>query len=87
MSRMGIFSAIAGLPLAPVRGVVALAEVIARQVDQELNNPAMTRRQLEELEQARERGEISAEEESEAQEEILQTRLRPASDGPKPENG
>ncbi len=84
---MGIFSGIIGLPLAPVRGVMALSEVIARQVEQERNNPATTRRQLEELEEARERGEISAEEESEAQEEILQTRLRPASVEPKPENG
>ena len=84
---MGIFSGIIGLPLAPVRGVMALSEMIARQVEQERNNPATTRRQLEELEEARERGEISAEEESEAQEEILQTRLRPASVEPKPENG
>jgi cytochrome c-type biogenesis protein CcmH/NrfG len=87
MSQMGIFSGIIGLPLAPVRGVIALSEVIARQVEQERNNPATTRRQLEELEEARERGEISAEEESEAQEEILQTRLRPAGVEPTPENG
>jgi len=95
MSQMGIFSGIIGLPLAPVRGmivgpvrgVMALSEVIARQVEQQLHDPATTRRQLEELEEARERGEISAEEESEAQEQILQTRLRPASGEPKPENG
>jgi cytochrome c-type biogenesis protein CcmH/NrfG len=87
MSHMGIFSTIFGLPLAPMRGVIALGEVIARQVDQELHNPAVTRRQLEELEQARERGEISAEEESEAQEEILQTRLHTEPSAPTPENG
>jgi len=87
MSYMGILSAIVGLPLAPVRGVVALGEVIARQVDQELHNPATTRRQLEELEEARERGEISAEEESEAQEEILQTRLHTEPSAPTPESG
>ena len=92
---MGIFSGIIGLPLAPVRGmivgpirgVMALSEVIARQVEQERNNPATTRRQLEELEEARERGEISAEEESAAQEEILQTRLSAAPSAPTPEDG
>ena len=84
---MGILSAIVGLPLAPVRGVIALSEVIARQVDQELHNPATTRRQLEALEEARERGEISAEEESAAQEEILQTRLSAAPSAPTPESG
>ena len=95
MSQMGIFSGIIGLPLAPVRGmivgpirgVMALSEVIARQVEQERNNPATTRRQLEELEEARERGEISAEEESEAQEEILQTRLHTEPSAPTPESG
>jgi Gas vesicle protein G len=87
MSQMGIISGIVGLPLAPVRGVIALGQVIGRQAEQQLNDPATTRRQLEELEEARERGEISAEEESQAQEQILQTRLRPASGEPKPENG
>ena len=74
---MGLFSAIVLAPLAPVRGVIALAEVIQRQAEQELHNPATTRRQLEELEEAREQGEISAEEDEEAQEEILETRMRP----------
>ena len=74
---MGLFSGIAKLPLAPVRGVISLAEVIQRQVDQELRNPAHTRRQLEELEEARERGEISADEEKQVQEQILETRVKP----------
>ena len=85
---MGIFSSIVLLPLAPVRGVVALAEVIQRQAEQELYNPATTRRQLEELEEARRQGEISAEEEEEAQEEILESRMTPkAAETTPPENG
>lgn len=83
---MGLFSGIAKLPLAPVRGVVSLAEVIQRQVEQELHNPARTRRQLEELEEARERGEISAEEEKQVQKEILDAQIKPrASQTPPPE--
>lgn len=74
---MGVLSAVLLAPLAPIRGVVALAEVIQRRVDQELNDPATTRRQLEALEEARERGEISPEEEEEAQDEILQARITP----------
>lgn len=74
---MGLFSGIAKLPLAPVRGVISLAEVIQRQVEQELHNPARTRRQLEELEEARERGEISADEEKQAQKQVLETRVKP----------
>ena len=72
---MGLFSSILLLPLAPVRGVISLAEVIQRQVEQELHNPANTRRQLEALEEARERGEISPEDEREAQKQILETRV------------
>lgn len=75
---MGFFSAIAKLPLTPVYGVMSLAEVIQRQVEQELHNPANTRRQLEELEEARAQGEISPDEEREAQKEILETRVTPA---------
>jgi hypothetical protein len=74
---MGLLSGIAMLPLAPMRGVVALAEVIQRQVEQEMNNPANTRRQLEALEEARERGDITPEEEQEAQQEILQKKIAP----------
>jgi uncharacterized membrane protein len=74
---MGLLSGIAKLPFSPVLGVISLAEVIQRQVEQELHNPANTRRQLEALEEARARGEISAEEERNAQEEILETRVAP----------
>jgi hypothetical protein len=68
---MGVLSFIVTLPLAPVRGVISLAEVIQRQVEEELHNPASARRALEELEQARAAGEISAEEEEHAQQVIL----------------
>ena len=68
---MGLLSFIATLPLAPVRGVISLAELIQRQVEEELHNPASARRALEELEDARAAGEISAEEEEEAQQAIL----------------
>jgi Gas vesicle protein G len=74
---VGLFSSLLLWPLAPVRGVVSLAELIQRQVDQELNDPARTRRQLEDLEDARRRGEITPEQERQAQEQILRTRISP----------
>ena len=86
---MGIFSGIFGLPLAPMRGVIALGEVIQRQVEQKLHDPATTRRQLEELAEARERGEISAEEERQAQRDILRQRMSSGAPAqqPPPEEG
>jgi hypothetical protein len=74
---MGLFTEIFLLPLAPVRGVIKLGEVIQRQAEQELNNPARTRAQLEELEEKRDRGEISPEDEREAQKAILETKIAP----------
>jgi len=74
---VGLFTAIVTWPLAPVRGVISLAEVIQQRVDQEMNNPAATRRQLEELEEARERGEVSAEEEEQAQDAIIEAAIAP----------
>jgi len=43
---MGLLSFIVTLPLAPVRGVISLAELIQRQVEEELHNPASARRAL-----------------------------------------
>ncbi|WP_156689893.1 gas vesicle protein GvpG [Mycobacterium sp. Marseille-P9652] len=85
---MGLFTGIVLLPLAPVRGVVRLAEVIQQQVEQELHNPANTRRQLEELNEARERGEISPDEEKQVQQQILEQRVKPVTpDTSGPEEG
>ncbi len=81
---VGVFSAIVTWPLAPVRGVVSLAELIQRRVDQEMNNPAVTRKQLEELDEARERGEISREEEARAQDRIIETKITPGAAGSAP---
>jgi L-fucose isomerase-like protein len=74
---VGLFSSLILWPLAPVRGVVSLAELIQRRVDEELNDPATIRRQLEDLEEARRRGEISPEQERQAQEQILASRISP----------
>ena len=47
------------LPLLPVRGVLAIGEIIREQAERELHDPANVRRQLEEAEEARASGEIS----------------------------
>ena len=83
---MGVLSFIATLPLLPVRGVISLAELIQRQVEEELHNPATARRALEELEEARAAGEISEEEEQQAQQAVLDRMTsRPQAPVPKEE--
>ena len=80
---MGLVSNILLLPLARVRGVIALGELIQRRVEEEMRNPATVRRRLEELEEARKRGDVSAEEEDRAQEEILDAMIAPGATGKK----
>jgi hypothetical protein len=75
---MGLLSWTIGLPLQPVRGVVALGGVIQQQVEQEEHSAPSVRRRLEELEQAQEQdpGSVSEEQEREALEEITSARVR-----------
>jgi len=62
---------ILSLPLAPLRGLIRLAELLQEQAEQELRGPAAVRRRLEELAEARASGAISEEEETAAAERIL----------------
>ena len=69
---MGFFSELLLLPLAPVRGVMWVGEQVAAQVDHQLNDPGVIRAQIDELDAAFERGEISEAERDEQQDELLQ---------------
>jgi hypothetical protein len=68
---VGFFSELLLLPLAPVRGVVWVAEKIEEQVDHQMNDPAVIRAQIDDLDAAHERGEISDEERDEQQDVLL----------------
>ncbi|MBO0729292.1 MAG: gas vesicle protein GvpG [Acidimicrobiaceae bacterium] len=74
---MGLFTRLLTLPLAPVEGVVWIAQQLEEQAYRELYNPDNIRRQLDDLQHAVDAGEISEEEylESEA---VLLDRLEDA---------
>ncbi|MEU6576270.1 gas vesicle protein GvpG [Streptomyces sp. NPDC046805] len=55
---MGLLTALLSAPLAPVRGVVWVADQLAEAADREVNDPAAVRAQLAVLNQALEDGEI-----------------------------
>ena len=56
---MGIFLTLLGLPLTgPLQGVAWVAAQVAEQAERELNDPAIVRQKLEELELRREMGQI-----------------------------
>lgn len=81
---MGLISGILGLPLAPLRGVVAAAEQVRLQAEEEFFDPAAIRQQLEEVQRLREEGVLSEEEaimwEDELVERLLVARDRPGRD-------
>jgi chorismate mutase len=69
---MGLLSGLLGLPLAPVRGVMWLAEQIRQQAEEQYYDPARIRAQLERIDEARRTGELSEEECAELENELLQ---------------
>lgn len=68
---MGLFTGLLTLPLAPVRGVMWVAEQIHEEARREWDDPAVIRQRLEEVEQAREAGEITDEEATEQENELV----------------
>ncbi|MGY1942661.1 gas vesicle protein GvpG [Nocardia asiatica] len=68
---MGLLSTILTLPIAPVRGVIWLGEVIQDQVEQQMHDPANMRRELEEIDAAAAAGQLSEEERKQAQQAVL----------------
>ena len=80
---MGLITGLVTLPLAPLRGVVAVAEQVRRQAEEEFYDPVRIREQLAELQRQRTEGEI-ADDEATAREDELVERLiisRDRSDG------
>ncbi|MFJ4897366.1 MULTISPECIES: gas vesicle protein GvpG [unclassified Streptomyces] len=78
---MGLITGLLTLPLAPVRGVVWVAEKLSDAGERELHDPAVLRAQLAVLNQELESGDISLEE-FEREEERLLDRLHAVQAGP-----
>ncbi len=69
---MGLISGLLTLPLAPVRGVALLAELIAEEAQRELAEVESPQRALAELEAARAAGELSDEQFAELETELIE---------------
>jgi hypothetical protein len=68
---MGLFTALATLPLAPVRGVAWVAEQVAEEADRQLYDEASIRREMLQLELDYEDGKIDQRERQRQEEELL----------------
>jgi hypothetical protein len=82
---MGLLTMPFGLPLRPLQGVIKLGQVIQEQAERELYDPARVRRELEEAQARRDRGEISDDELAQTEDQLtgtLVTKRRPSARRP-----
>jgi chorismate mutase len=72
---MGLITGLLTLPLAPLRGTIAIAEQVRRQAEREFYDPARIRRQLERIDQLRASGDLTDEEAEEIENELVERLL------------
>lgn len=75
---MGLVTGLLTLPLAPVRAVLWLGEVVQAQVDTQTRDPAAMRRQVEEIEERERAGELSPEDARQQEQAVLDRAVVPA---------
>jgi Gas vesicle protein G len=63
-------------PIAPVRGVIWLAEKLAELAEAQASDPALISRQLEEIQRAREAGELPEHESRDLEERLVRRLLQ-----------
>ena len=78
---MGLLTSLVTWPLAPVRGTVAIAEVVLRQAEREYYDPGAISRQIEQIDAARDRGELTEDEAVEMQDRLVERLLEGRSRG------
>ena len=71
---MGLLTGLLGLPLAPVRGTIVVAEQVLKQAEEEYYDPARIRAELDEVARRREDGTLT-DDEATAWEDALIERL------------
>jgi hypothetical protein len=72
---MGLISGVLTLPLAPVRGVAWIAEVLHEEAGRQLEEANSPERRLAELDVLRTAGEVTEEEAAEMEAEIIEAML------------
>ena len=79
---MGLITGLLTLPIAPVRGVAWVAEVVAEEAERELAERESPERRLADLEARRATGEVSEEEAERLETEIIEAMLAKQAGGP-----
>lgn len=74
---MGLFTGLVTLPLAPVRGVIALARALEREAYRQWTDPATLREQLAAVQAGYDRGELTEQERDAEQDQLVARLLMP----------
>jgi hypothetical protein len=69
---MGLLTGLLTLPIAPLRGTVAVAEQVLRQAEDVYYDPATIRREMEEVDRLRDAGEIDEDEATAWEDELVE---------------
>jgi chorismate mutase len=69
---VGLIAGLLTLPLAPLRGVVAVAEQVRLQAEEEFYDPVRIREQLADVQRQREEGALSDEEATEREDDLVE---------------
>lgn len=69
---MGLITGLLTLPVAPLRGVVAVAEQVRRQAEEAYYDPAAIRAELEDVSAQRDAGELSEEDATAREDELIE---------------
>ena len=84
---MGLIKELVLLPVAPLRFTVWVAEQVADEADRQQYSVGAGVRQIDEIEESREKGEISEEEAEERQGEIIEQQVTRAAPSEEPQEG
>lgn len=69
---MGLITGLLTLPLAPLRGTIAVAEQVLKAAEEEYYDPAKIREQLDRVDQMRRDGELSDDEATVLEDELIE---------------
>ena len=69
---MGLITGLLTLPVAPLRGTVAVAEQVLRAAENEFYDPGRIRAQLDDVERRRESGELTDDEATAWEDELIE---------------
>jgi chorismate mutase len=72
---VGLISGLLTLPIAPLRGVVTVAEQVRKQAEDEFYDPARIRQQLDDVSRRRESGDLGDDEATALEDELVERLL------------